>query len=135
MQNTFNITISLIIHTNEPFERVSQIMGVSQSKDLRRRGTDGKLISAPKAWVYRMRFKQQTDIEPCIRKFVSHFSEFSTRISEVKKIGDCTIRMSIVTLYAQIGVSLSPQNLQALGALNIPFEITLFSYGNCLDNG
>lgn len=137
MKNDFNVMIGLIVHTDDSIERVSEIMGTTPSNDLREGNGMAyeALVSGKKTWIYRMRFNRQTDTEPCIRQFVSQFPEFSTRVSEVKKIGDCTIRMSIVSLYAQVGFSLSAQELQTLSTLNIPFEITLLSFGNCFDDG
>ena len=41
--------------------------------------------------------------------------------------------LSVVSLYAQIGFTLSPSDLDLLNKLDVAVEMSVFSWGGCVD--
>ena len=133
--SNFDVTVGLIIRTTEHPEKVSAIMGVqrSPSGNLHCSYEKGMCNAEEHIWIYRTRYEVQTDVEACIKRFLSDVPEFPSRIAEVQKIGECVLRVSIVSIYAQLGFALSPDILKPLFDMNIPIEMTVLSFGNCVD--
>lgn len=131
----FDVTAGIIIHTAELPERVSAIMGVQQSQRHNLRiSCDNKVCEAENyIWIYRICYEDQVDVEKCITRFLSSIPELPSKIAEVQEIGECVLRVSIVSVYAQLGFSLSPNMLKEIYNLDIPIEITILSFGNCID--
>lgn len=132
----FDVTMALIIHTTESLSRITEIMGIAPTTSIKGcdANTDDLSMSGESIWIYHTKYKRKTDLDQCMQQFVAQFSDFSSRVTEAKKNGICAIRISIVSLYAQFGFSLSNQELQLLSELNIPLEMTVFSFGNCIDD-
>ena len=133
--STFNVTVGIIINSAEGLEKVSAIMGIPQSQryDSSRAFDKEVCYIKENSWIYRVQYGEQTDIENCVRCFLELVPDFSSKLAKIHEIGECVLRISIVSLYAQLGISLSSNMLKLLNNLNIPFEITVFSFGNCID--
>ena len=135
MKTDFDVTIGLIIRTTEPVELISEIMGILPSKSFDKgdKQIDNLQCYCHNTWIHRMRYEQETDIEMCIQRYIDQIPAFASKIINVKKYGTCTFRISIVSLYAQMYFHLSSIVLQMLNNLDIPCEVSVFSYGNCID--
>lgn len=136
MDTEFDLAICLIIKTDEKIESISKIMEIVPSGSIIK--GQSRFDFLPKVneniWVLRKRYKQQSDIGTSMRDFLGGIPEFEKKIQEVNKHGICTLRISIVSLWGQIAFSLSPDELHLLSKLGIPFEVSIFSYGNCTVN-
>ena len=126
--STFDVTVRIIIHSHEISETISAIMGVPQTIRY-----NTPRFPNDKTWSYSVVYKNQTDIDECIGCFLSAIPGLPSKIAKVQALGDCAIRVSVVSEYGQFGYGLSPETLRLLAQLNIPFETTVFSFGSCVD--
>lgn len=135
MESQFDLTVGLIIKTSEPLEFITEIMGVFPTKSLRK--GEGYFSFSEEVdnniWIMRECYKERADIGSCLQDYFEHIPDYFHRINQVKRYGVCTFRISIVSIYGQIGFSLSKKDLLLLNQLNIPCEVSIFSYGNCID--
>lgn len=135
MDSEFDLAICLIIKTDEKIESISKIMEIAPSGSIAK--GESRFDFLPKAneniWALRKRYKQQSDIGASIREFLRGIPGFEKKIREANQHGKCTLRISIVSLWGQIAFSLPPDELHLLSELGIPFEVSIFSYGNCID--
>lgn len=133
-QAEFDISLSLIIRTKESFECISNIMGFEPTKKI---GLQPKTIESidvdENIWVYKERYENCIDIGLVIQKFTNGIKDFANKVFFIKEYGTCVIRLSIVSIYGQFGFSLSEKDLFLLSNLQIPLEMTFFSYGSCID--
>lgn len=133
-QAEFDIGLSLIIRTKESFECISNIMGFEPTKKI---SLQSKTIEAKDVdeniWVYKERYEKCIDIGLVIQEFANGIKDFANKVFLIKKLGTCVFRISIVSIYGQFGFSLSEKDLLLLSDLQIPLEMTFFSYGNCID--
>lgn len=135
-ESEFDVAVNLIIRTEKSIDFITNIMGINPS-DQPQNSRLGKNI-APNVrsslWSLSTRYKRQTDIGECIHAYIEQIPECLAKLSEVKKYGTCTLRISIVSLLGQMGFSLSHDDLLLLTQLDIPFEVSIFSYGYCIDD-
>jgi len=131
----FNLHITIKIETNKPIEFISDILD-AEPTDFVRMG-EAKFDFLDKAeqniWILTEIHTDLNEIGNHIQDFIKSNSIFCKKINELNKIGKCVLRLSVVSDYAQIGFCLSQEDLQLLSQLNIPFEISIFSWGNCVD--
>ena len=128
----FQTSIVIIIKSSEPIDVISEKMGISPTKVSQNQNAADS--NANNLWAYKKRFIDGTNFSVCLQSFLEEIPFLSQKIAMIKQYGSCTLRVSIVSLFAQIGFSISNSDLQTLSSLDIPFEITLFSYGNCIDD-
>lgn len=135
MQEQFDVAIGLIITTTIKLELITQIMGIAPTKSVQK--CDEKSVLSDKLnsnmWIFRERFKYQSDIDTCMYKFFKSIPNLKDKIYEANRYGSCVLRISLVSEYGQIGFSLSANNIQFLSELDIPVEVSIFSYGQCID--
>lgn len=136
MESTFDATVCLIFKTAYPIESISAIMEIEPTGTIRQ--GESRFAFIPKAdknvWTLRKRYIQQSDIGACLQDYFESIPGFKEKICEVNQYGICTLRLSIISLWGQIAFSLSSNDLQFLSQLGIPFEVSIFSYGQCVDN-
>ena len=131
----FDLLIVLKIETDENIEFVSDILNLSPTDSIKKGERKYKLLdeSERNIWMYNKKIRDCKEIGDKLCEFLENIPQLFLRIEELKKIGIVTIRMSVVSEFAQIGVSLSEKDLTMLSCLKIPFEISIFSWGKCVD--
>ena len=135
MKNTFNLSVALIIKTSEPLELISQIMGVMPTGCLEK----GESIHSfqPKAdkntWWLKESYGRKTDLGASLQNYFESIPRFIEKIDQIKQIATCALRISVVSIYGQIYFSLSPRDTELLSQIGIPFEVSIFSYGDCIE--
>lgn len=136
VKSEFDLGICLIIESAEPIEYISKIMGIPPSRSIKK--GESRFVFTSKAdnniWMFRKRFKKPTGFSACLQQFFEEIPEFDSRISELMHWGTCALRISVVSVFGQIGLSLSPKDIGLLNQLEIPVEISVFSYGNCVNS-
>lgn len=135
MESQFDLSICLVVKTDKAVESISAIMGTAPTRMVKAGETQLSFIpkSDKNVWVLRKRYAQQTDVGVCLDTFLGSIPNVNEKIHEVNQYGVCTLRVSIISLMGQIGFSLSPYNMQLLNQLGIPLEVSIFSYGYCID--
>lgn len=132
--SVFDITIALLVQTTAPLDVISEIMETIPTKQAPTFNSDGKVIGEKcNTWVFHTQYKNQTDLDMCLCNFLSRIPDISQKILLAKQYGKCALRLSIVSIYGQFGFELKPSDLQILTPLDIPLEISVFSYGNVPD--
>ena len=135
MNSEFNATVGLIVYTTEPLSLITDIFATKPTKTVSNvdNPCDDQGEKQYNAWVLKAHHKQVHSIERCIYDFLGQIPDYSDKINKVKQYGNCVFRISIFSVYGQIGFSFSPQELLVLSQLNIPLEISILSFGNCKD--
>ncbi len=121
-----DIRLGIIIDTPESAEVISSIMGVPQTKLFR--------TEVGNKWVYNKLYKNQKDIDQCIQEYFASIPDVVEKIKRVQQYGSCVLRVSVVSLLGQFGFCMSKSDLQLLSQLDIPMEISIFSFGCCIDD-
>ena len=131
----FNVTIGLIIRTKLQLDLITKIMEICPSKVIQN-SNEYSTISEKEChsiWVFRERFTCQNDVDSCFEIFYKHIPNIKEKVREANRYGTSILRISLVSEYGQIGFSLSPNNIQLLNEMGMPVEISIFSYGMCID--
>ena len=66
-----------------------------------------------------------------IDDFFKKYPSILEKKNLLSQMGKMRIRLSIISLYGQFLYHLTPQETEVLSVLNIPVEISVFSYGKC----
>ena len=122
----FNVHLGIIVDTRKPLDVISNIIGVQQTNQFR---TD-----TGNRWVYTKIFKGQENINNCLQEFYASIPNLAGKINDLRQYGSCVFRISIVSLLGQLGFTLSEFDLQFLSQFNIPLEISILSFGKCIDD-
>ena len=129
----FDLHISLIIATPKEIEEITDFLGVEPTDFTRKGQTRSKVI--PKAsenhWFFTKKHRNLKEIGCTISDFFNEFSDLPKKVSALGGDTKASIRLSVISDYAQIGFCLSPQDLELLNKTNIPFEISILSWGEC----
>ena len=133
--SSFRVSISLIIETLAPLEIISREMGVIPT-NVFLKGTEfaPSHYRDKNIWVFGNERKECTNIGESLQQFIASIPSFSQRVSSAQQYGDCTIRLSIVSLWGKIGFSLSQNDLQELNMIGIPVDFSILSFGDCVDD-
>ncbi len=125
----FDLTVRLIIKSAESLDFTTKLLGIEPTP-LPKSATG---IDLSNIWVLQKHYERQQDISESIHDFFLTIPDFETRISKMKAYGECAIRISIITEFGQFGFALKPNDIQLLNRLCIPFEVSVFSFGNCIE--
>ena len=136
LSNNYDMSICLIIETDETIEYITDIVGVTPTEYLRKGEKKLKFAepSDKNKWFFKERFKSCTEIGENFSKYFEKIPQIFRVINDLKKIGLVAIRLSIVSDYAQIGCVLSPEDLGLINDLGVPLEISIFSWGELKTN-
>ena len=121
-----NIHLGIMVDTPESPEVISSIMEVPPTK-LFKTDTGNR-------WVHIKLYKNQKDIDNCIQEYFASIPDVVEKIKRVQQYGSCVLRVSVVSLLGQFGFCMSKSDLQLLSQLDIPMEISIFSFGCCIDD-
>lgn len=131
----FDLLICLAIETDEKIESISAVLNTHPTDAIIKGEQRSKIIAAAEKniWMYDEKHRECKEIG---RKFVDFFDnihQIFVKIEELKKLGRVSLRVSIISEFAQIGVCFSEKDLNLLNYLNIPLEISILSWGQCLE--
>lgn len=132
---TYDLTISLLFKSANEIEHISSIMEVSPTSYINKEHSKHRFIECnTNVWVYAKKYKDYDgSIAIHIEDFFSYIPDYLSKIASARKYAECTLRISIVTDWAQSGFSLEPKELDTIRSLNIPLEVSIFSWGNCMN--
>ena len=135
IESGFNLCISLRIVTDEELELVSRILN-TEPTDTAKKG-ERKFKTSPvtksNIWMYAKKYERCKEIGDRIIDFVKSIPEFHEKMETLKEIGNISFGISVVSVFGQIGFSLSEKDIEVLNLLKIPFDISIFSWGQCVD--
>ncbi|MBQ9778160.1 MAG: hypothetical protein IJW22_04455 [Clostridia bacterium] len=130
---SFDLTLALIIHSNEPIEHIKAYLDI----DLEQRANHG-IEEFPKVsqnlYFCKTKYEECSNTDFAINDFLQKLFISPKKINLLKKIGDCTLRLFVQSDYAQIGFKLSKKSLALLSSLSLPLEISILSWGEVDSN-
>ena len=133
---SFDLSIFLRIETNIAPEDIVNLLNVSPTAIIPKGdhlfAFVGKVNN--NIIIYENKYRSCQCIGNRISNFFEEYQEITNKIDELRKFCFCSLRLSIISDYAQIGLSLSPEDLQLLNKFNLPFEISVLSWGGCMNN-
>ena len=133
--NPYNVTVGLLIKTEQEPPLISEIMELSPSKIIRNDKVT-RIVNEqdwPVLWVYREHYREQNDVDNCVEHFFGRIPNIKKKISAINQIGIVKLRVSLVSYYGQFGFGFSPNIIQLLSDLDISLDVSIFSYGMCID--
>lgn len=132
----FDLAVGIIIKSQEPLDVISGIMGTHPSKYVKSEKSKRNISSetSENIWIFREWYKRIKTIDSCIQTFINQIPDFYNKVSLAKRYGQCTLRISIVSMLGQTGFSFSEQDMLMLAQLNIPIEFSFLSFGQCIDD-
>lgn len=135
VKNTFDLIILLKIETDENLDYISDILNLSPTDSIKKGERKLKFSDEAESniWMYDKKFRDCENIGNKLCGFLESIPQLSQKIDDVKKIGTITMRISLISDLAQIGITLSEKDLALLSDLQIPLEISVFSWGGCVD--
>lgn len=133
--STYDLTISLLFKSVKDIEHISSIMEVQPTSYINKEHSKYRFIECDtNVWVYAKKYQDHDgSIAVHIGDFFSYIPDYLSKIASARKHADCTLRISIVTDWAQSGFSLGTNELEIIRSLDIPLEVSIFSWGNCMD--
>ena len=130
-ETIFDLHISLIITTPKEIEEITDFLGVEPTDFIKKGQSRSKVT--PKAtenrWIFTNKHRELKEIGCTISDFFNEFSDLPKKVGTLGGDTKASIRLSVISDSAQIGFCLSPQDLELLCKINIPFEISVLSWG------
>ena len=133
--NPYNVTVGLLIKTEQEPRIISEIMELHPSKIIRNNKVSHILNEqdCPMLWIHREHYTEQNDVDDCVEHFFGRIPNIKKKISAINAIGIVKLRISIVSEYGQFGFGFSPNIIKLLSDLDISLDVSIFSYGMCID--
>lgn len=127
--------ICLRIETNESIDHISNILGVKPTDFILKGESKSKALSPSEKniWMYDKKIKDCKEIGENIFLFFEKLPNIFEKIEAIKKVGMISIRLSVISDFAQIGFDLSERDINIINRLGVPIEISFFSWGGCID--
>lgn len=134
VDSTFDLTISLIIKSSNSLEHISTVLGISPTSYRNREQSQFGFIESDKnIWVYSKKYRNYDgNISIQISNFLDDIPNYSFGITFARQHAECTIRISIISDWAQNAFSLESKELEVIRNLDVPLEVSIFSWGNCV---
>ena len=132
---TFDFLIWLKIETEEDIDFITDVLNLKPTDSIQKGERKSKVLAPAESniWIYGAQYRDCTHTEGKMSEFLEGIPLLFRKIEELRKIGIVTIRISLVSEFAQIGANLSEKDLLLLSRLQIPLEISVFSWGGCID--
>ena len=134
VNSTYDLTISLTFESVDPIGHISSIMGVSPTSYLNKERSKFSFYKSDKnIWVYAKKYRDYDgSISIQLEDFFAGIPDYSSKIKNARQYAKCAFRISVVTNWAQSGFSLGTKELEVIHCLDIPLEVSVFSWGNCV---
>ena len=132
---TFDVSICLKVETERDIDLITDILNVKPTDSIKKGERRSKVLDAAECnvWIYDEEHTGCKSTEEMLYNFLKKIPQLHQNIEDLKRIGIVTIRVSVVSDFAQIGFGLSEDDLSILSELQIPLEISVFSWGQCID--
>lgn len=132
-ENTFDLIVYFKIETNKSKEIVTNILNLSPTPFSFKGGTNVIGEIKDNIWIVREKFENCKEVGTGIKQFFEKRPTIVKKIKELKRYGQCSVILSVVSLYAQIGFVLSDKDLNLFNELGVNVEVSVFSWGGCVD--
>lgn len=135
ISHTFDLTVSLTFESVNALGHISTILGVSPTSYINKEKPKFSFVKSDKyVWVYSKKYRDYDgSVAVHIDDFLADIPDYSSKIRIACQYANCALRISVVTNWAQSGFSLGTKELEIIHRLDIPLEISVFSWGNCVD--
>lgn len=135
INSVFDLAISLKFESENALDWISDLLGVCPTTYIPKGMTLFDFVKADKyIWVLTKRSSEYDGNKPIeIGTFFDTVPDILLKIEDIKQHARCSFRISVVSEWAQIGYTINPENLAYLNRLSIPLEISVFSWGRCVD--
>ena len=131
----FDLMICFKIETNDEIDTITNILNINPT-DYILKGVSRSVVLEPaekNVWMYDKKYRNCNSIETLLQNFFEDIPNLFNKIGELRAYGEISIRLSIISDFAQIGFTLSEKDIKYLNCLNIPVEISIFSWGGCIE--
>ena len=127
-----NITINLVFRTGEPICKICEIMEFTLLN--KRKGSSGTICNGEEysegnVLYYGIRHKNVNEIGDIVQSFLSSIPNLKSKLEIVKLFASCEISFSVVSELAQIGYTLSQEDLSQICELGLPLHFSILSFG------
>ena len=82
-------------------------------------------------WTYKKTYTCEGSVDDLLIDFLHETNLTKQKSAHLSRLGNCSLRISLVSDYAQMGISLSHSSIKRIEELEIPLEISVFSWGEC----
>lgn len=134
-ESEYSISLSLII-SNCDMQSIPNVLSKKPTQVLFKGKKALKCLppSDKDVWVYTKMYPQEQPLECILADFITDCELDENRVNAIQKVGNCCIRLSIQSDYAQIGLRVSSDSLRLLVQTGIDLEVSIFSWGNVIDD-
>lgn len=131
----YDLSICLKIETEESIDSVTEILGQIPTCSIKKGERLSRVLEPAESniWMYDVKYRDCKDNVGLMSNFLGGIKNIFQRIESIKAIGNVTIRVSVVSDFAQLGIGFSEEELLLLSSLQIPLEISVLSWGMCID--
>lgn len=135
IDTTFDLSICLKIETEENIDFITDVLNLRPTDSIKKGERKSRVLDEAESniWMYDVKYGACKNTEGMLCGFLEGIPRLFQKIKDLKKIGTATIRISIVSDFAQIGVGFAENDLLLLSRLQIPIEISVISWGQCMD--
>ena len=105
--------------------------GIDSEKDLSDITSILNVEPSVQSWTLKEQLVNNGVKQMTIDDFFKKYPSILEKKNLLSQMGKMRIRLSIISLYGQFLYHLTPQETEVLSVLNIPVEISVFSYGRC----
>lgn len=130
----FTLMLSLRFESEDAIDFITDILGVLPTSYQTKGGTKFKFIQLGKnIWLFSKKYSNwDGSVSICVEDFLSNIPDYLQRIKIAQKYAKCFLRISVVSDWAQAGFFIEPKEIGRIYDLDIPVEISIFSWGNCV---
>ena len=126
-------SITLLIKGNQfDFKELSDKMSVVSTRTLKKGQNSGSHKMTFNLWEYEVEF-DQNNFNKILGDFLTQIKTNKNTIEKIKKNNECVLDMFLQSDEAQLGITISPQNLQYIAELGLELDISIFSNGLVYD--
>jgi hypothetical protein len=133
-QVTQSIGLSLVIYGHElVFADIERNLGIGATETVVA-GTvlsqARNLVAPQDLWCYSVTVSADTDESDTLVSLASRLVPHADYLNQMKRGGcDVRLQLSLTSEYGQLGLSFSAEAMAVSGALGLPMDIGIFSYG------
>ncbi len=127
----YDVSISLKIVTDKSIESVSDSIGFMPTEVFRKGSKpfrNADYTSPHNVWLLTERYPEQSDIRYAVGRFFQKFGDCAAKANRMQE-AEPSIRISLVSDFAQMGFTLTDAELDFLKRSCLPIEFSVFSFG------
>lgn len=134
--STFDLALSLKFESENTLDWLSDFLGIYPTTYIPKGTSQFDFIKYDKnIWILTKKYSNYNGNDPIgIDSFLDSISNLLPKIEDIKQHINCSFRVSVVSEWAQICYTIKPDSLAILNRLSIPLEISVLSWGHCIDS-